>query len=226
MRDSGLQMVFLGAESGSDETLQAHEQGRHGVDRQDAGDRRRRWRATASCRSSRSCWAIRPIRRPTRAQTIEFIRKVKRVNPRTEIILYMYTPVPLAGELYDEAKARGVRVSRRRSRSGSARTGRSSRSAAAPHMPWLARSAAPADPRLRARAERLLPDHHRPAADGRLALASLRAASAWRYHLRLYATRSSCGRCSGCWPTSGRRRAGSEIATRTALATVDRACRT
>ena len=26
---------------------------------------------------------------------------------RTEIILYLYTPVPLAGELYDQAKAEG-----------------------------------------------------------------------------------------------------------------------
>ena len=35
-------------------------------------------------------------------QTLEFIRKVKRVNPHTEIIMYVYTPVPLAGELYEE----------------------------------------------------------------------------------------------------------------------------
>jgi hypothetical protein len=39
--------------------------------------------------------------------TIEFIKKLKKVNPRSEIILYMYTPVPLAGELYERAKAEG-----------------------------------------------------------------------------------------------------------------------
>jgi len=40
-------------------------------------------------------------------QTMEFIRQVKVVNPATEIIMYVYTPVPLAGELYDQAKAEG-----------------------------------------------------------------------------------------------------------------------
>jgi hypothetical protein len=38
---------------------------------------------------------------------MEFIRRVKRVNPATEIILYLYTPVPLSGTLFDEARARG-----------------------------------------------------------------------------------------------------------------------
>src|SRR5262249_56107842 len=40
-------------------------------------------------------------------QTLEFIRKVKRVNPASEIILYTYTSVPLSGELYEQAKANG-----------------------------------------------------------------------------------------------------------------------
>jgi hypothetical protein len=31
------------------------------------------------------------------------------VNPAAEIIFYMYTPVPLAGEMYDQARARGFR---------------------------------------------------------------------------------------------------------------------
>jgi anaerobic magnesium-protoporphyrin IX monomethyl ester cyclase len=31
-------------------------------------------------------------------QTFEFIREVKRINPRSEIIVYIYTPLPLAGE--------------------------------------------------------------------------------------------------------------------------------
>ena len=40
-------------------------------------------------------------------QTLEFIREVKRVNPEAEIILYMYTPVPPSGTLYEEANAGG-----------------------------------------------------------------------------------------------------------------------
>jgi hypothetical protein len=39
--------------------------------------------------------------------TMRFIRRVKEVNPATEVILYLYTPVPLAGELYDQARAEG-----------------------------------------------------------------------------------------------------------------------
>jgi hypothetical protein len=38
---------------------------------------------------------------------MEFIRRIKKINPATEIILYLYTPVPLAGELLHEAAASG-----------------------------------------------------------------------------------------------------------------------
>ena len=110
---------------------QADEQGRHGVDRQDARDRRQDAAATASCPSSRSCSATRPIPRPTSQQHHRVHPPVKRVNPATEIILYIYTPVPLAGELYDAGQGQRASRSRRRSRSGSAPTGRSSRSGAA-----------------------------------------------------------------------------------------------
>jgi hypothetical protein len=39
---------------------------------------------------------------------IDFIKKVKAVNPRTEIVLYTYSPVPMEGsELYDQVLAAG-----------------------------------------------------------------------------------------------------------------------
>ena len=39
---------------------------------------------------------------------INFIRKVKAVNPKTEIVLYTYSPVPTEGsELFNEVKATG-----------------------------------------------------------------------------------------------------------------------
>ena len=41
------------------------------------------------------------------AQTFEFIRTIKRVNPATEIVLYTYTPVPMDGTLYAEASRLG-----------------------------------------------------------------------------------------------------------------------
>jgi len=117
-------------------------------------------------------------------QTIEFIRKVKRVNPDVEIILYMYTPVPLAGELYEAAKAEGFlfpetleqwislewqEFSQRRSTK----------------VPWLD------DPvRRKIRDFQWVINAYYPTITdvhlSRLRRGTLRALSAWRYHLRLY----------------------------------------
>lgn len=106
MRDAGLRMVFLGAESGSDETLARMNKGGTASAQK-----------TLEIASKMKHYGIVPemsfvLGNPpdpetdTR-QTIAFIRKVKKVNPATEIIMYMYTPVPLAGELYEQAKAEG-----------------------------------------------------------------------------------------------------------------------
>ncbi len=40
-------------------------------------------------------------------KTLEFVRTVKAANPSTEIILYLYTPVPLSGSLFDQVQASG-----------------------------------------------------------------------------------------------------------------------
>ncbi len=106
MRDSGLKMVFLGAESGSDETLK----------RMDKGGTASTARTLEIARRTRDHGIVPEMSfvlgnppDPERDvhQTIAFIRELKRVNPATEIILYLYTPVPLAGELYDQAQASG-----------------------------------------------------------------------------------------------------------------------
>src|SRR5262249_23607056 len=104
MRDSGLRMVFMGAESGSDETLiRMNKGGSASTDK------------TLAIAEKMRGYNIVPeysfvLGNPPDPEadvqtTLEFIRKVKRVNPHTEIIMYVYTPVPLAGELYDQAKA-------------------------------------------------------------------------------------------------------------------------
>jgi hypothetical protein len=117
-------------------------------------------------------------------QTIEFIRKVKRINPKTEIIMYMYTPVPLAGELYEQAKAEGFRFPETVEEWISPDWSEFSQRRSS-HMPWLN------DP-LRRRMrdfERVLNAYHPTATDPRLSGARrtvLRAASSWRYHLRIY----------------------------------------
>ncbi|MEO1666122.1 MAG: radical SAM protein [Chloroflexota bacterium] len=106
MRDSGLRMVFLGAESGSDTTLK----------RMDKGGKASTQK-TLEIAAKMADYGVVPemsfvMGNPPEPETdvdetITFIRKVKQVNPATEVILYMYTPVPLSGELYDQAKADG-----------------------------------------------------------------------------------------------------------------------
>ncbi|MEO7118267.1 MAG: radical SAM protein [Candidatus Limnocylindrales bacterium] len=106
MRDSGLRMVFLGAESGSDETLQRMNKGGTASTAK-----------TLEIAAKMQRYGIVPemsfvMGNPPDPEadaegTMRFIRRVKEVNPATEIILYLYTPVPLSGELYDLAKAEG-----------------------------------------------------------------------------------------------------------------------
>jgi radical SAM superfamily enzyme YgiQ (UPF0313 family) len=183
MRDSGLRMVFLGAESGSDEVLRRMNKG-----------------GTASAEKTLEIAARMkdygivpefsfvlgnpPDPEADARETMEFIRRVKRVNPASEVILYLYTPVPLAGELYEQARAQGFRFpgtleewvdpswvefSQRRSS----------------HMPWLK------DPLRREIRdfERVLNAYYPTTTDIRLTRARrrlLRGLSGWRYRLRLY----------------------------------------
>ncbi|HUY99986.1 MAG TPA: cobalamin-dependent protein [Thermomicrobiaceae bacterium] len=184
MRDSGLRMVFLGAESGSDETLK----------RMNKGGTASIEKTLAIARKMAEYGIVPefsfvlgnpPDPEGDVRQTISFIRKLKAVNPAAEIILYMYTPVPLAGELYDQAKAEGFafpdtlegwinedwrEFAQRRSA----------------HMPWL-------DDPLRRYVhdfERVLNAYYPTVTDPRLRgrwRAILKSVSAWRYHLEYYA---------------------------------------
>jgi anaerobic magnesium-protoporphyrin IX monomethyl ester cyclase len=183
LRESGLRMVFLGAESGSDDTLRRMNKG-----------------GTATAEKTLDIVAKMkehdivpelsfilgnpPDPEADVRDTIRFIRRVKTINPRTEIIMYTYTPVPLAGTLYDEAKASGFRfpdtleawidpawqdVLQRRSE----------------HVPWLT-----GDIRRRIRDfERVLNAFYPTATDpslGRWWRRALRGVSAWRYALEVY----------------------------------------
>jgi anaerobic magnesium-protoporphyrin IX monomethyl ester cyclase len=183
MRDSGLRMAFLGAESGSDETLRQMNKG-----------------GTASTASTLEIaekmahYSIVPemsfvLGNPPDPEadvrrTIEFIRKLKRVNPHTEVVLYMYTPVPLAGKLYEQAVAAGFQFpatleewigpewqefSQRRST----------------QMPWVQ------DPLRRQIQdfERVLNAYYPTTTDVKLQGGwrwLLKTMSAWRYHLQVY----------------------------------------
>lgn len=184
MRDSGLKMIFLGAESGSAETLE----------RMDKGGRLAPEMTLELVEKLGGLGIVPelsfvlgnpPDPEADAASTMDFIRRVKKLNPATEIILYMYTPVPLAGDLYTAAKARGFAfpetleewtgpdwldfVQRR-----------------SDIMPWVGRSL---QSRIR-HFERVLNAYYPTSTMTRLTPAKralLRAASAWRYHLKAYA---------------------------------------
>jgi anaerobic magnesium-protoporphyrin IX monomethyl ester cyclase len=183
MQKSGLRMMFMGAESGSAETLKRMDKGGS------MSPEKTLEIARVMCE-----WDIIPefsfvMGTPPNPEedinsTIEFIRKVKKVNPQAEIIMYLYSPVPLSGDLYDEAQAEGfsfpktldewigfdwIEFSQRRSTA----------------MPWIKRTL---QQRLRD-FERVLNAYYPTATDIRLNSfwrTGLRAASAWRYHLRFY----------------------------------------
>jgi hypothetical protein len=183
MRNAGLRMVFMGAESGSMETLRRMDKG--GTMSPDK---------TLEMARLMNEWDIVPefsfvMGNPPDPegdirQTMEFIRKVKAANPRAEIIMYLYTPVPLAGDLYDQAQAEGfafprtleewvspdwLNFAQRRSTT----------------MPWMKQ---PLQERLHD-FERVLNAYYPTSTDMKLNETwrqVLRAASAWRYHLRFY----------------------------------------
>ncbi|MBV9899174.1 MAG: B12-binding domain-containing radical SAM protein [Chloroflexi bacterium] len=183
MRDAGLRMVFMGAESGSDETLK----------RMNKGGSASTEKTLFIAEKMRSYGIVPefsfvmgnpPDPEADVENTLAFIRKVKRVNPHTEIIMYVYTPVPLAGELYEEAKAEGFAFPQTLEEwiSTDWQDFAQRRSA---QIPWLA------DP-LRRRLrdfERVLSAYYPTITNPNLRGARrvvLRAASAWRYHLGIY----------------------------------------
>ncbi len=183
MAKSGLRMVYLGAESGSDETLQRMDKGGTASTEKTLliAERMKRYDIVPEFSF---IVGNPPDPEGDTRQTIAFIRRLKRIEPRAEIILYMYTPVPLAGTLFEQAKATGFRFpdslegwvspewqafSERRSVT----------------MPWLG------DPLRRHLRdfERVLHAYYPTVTDitlRRLPRWILKSASGWRYHLEFY----------------------------------------
>jgi anaerobic magnesium-protoporphyrin IX monomethyl ester cyclase len=106
MRKAGCYMIFMGAESGSDETLAMMNKG--GTVSADA---------TLELTKVMGKYGVIPEYsfimgcppNPDKdiANTIRFIKKIKEINPATEIIQYLYSPEPVEGELLDAATAGG-----------------------------------------------------------------------------------------------------------------------
>ncbi|NIR48596.1 B12-binding domain-containing radical SAM protein [candidate division KSB1 bacterium] len=183
MARSGLKMVFLGAESGSDETLQRMDKGGSATVEKTL-DIAGKMRQYGIIPEFSFVLGNPPEPEKDTETTIDFIKRVKKVNPQSEIIMYLYSPVPLSGELYENAKANGFEFpetleewvsdewqefSQRRSLT----------------LPWIK------DPLTRKvrNFERVLNAYYPTSTDMRLTSARralLRTLSAWRYHTRFY----------------------------------------
>ena len=101
---SGLRMVFYGAESGDQGALEAMDKGGLQVEHTEELNRRARHYGIIPEFSFVMGNPADP--EGDIAATLALIRRLKADNPDCEIILYMYTPVPLPG-MYDEATAQG-----------------------------------------------------------------------------------------------------------------------
>jgi anaerobic magnesium-protoporphyrin IX monomethyl ester cyclase len=183
MTDSGLRMIFLGAESGSRETLARMDKGGTLTPEMtlDLAGRMREYGVTPEFSF---VLGNPPDPEGDIECTLSFVKEVKQKHPEAEIILYQYTPVPVEGGLLEAASSKGFafprtleewtspawrEVSRRRS----------------DQLPWIA-------PRQRRRIrdfERVLNAYHPTSTDPRLTgwrRSLLRAASAWRYRTGFY----------------------------------------
>ncbi|MGC4081378.1 MAG: hypothetical protein QM736_04500 [Vicinamibacterales bacterium] len=183
MARSGLRMVFAGAESGSSTTLATMNKG---------GTASPELTLELAARMKRFgvvpefsfVLGAPPDPEGDTVRTFEFIRRLKTINPATEVILYTYTPVPGDTGMFAEAATRGFAfpttldewASEEWSRAMLRRGDR---------MPWM-------EGGLRTRVrnfERVLNAYYPTVTDRRLTpvwRAVLRGVSAWRYALRVY----------------------------------------
>lgn len=106
MQTSGLKMVFCGAESGSTDMLKRMNKG--GAASADLTiELAARMKAHGIVPEFSFVVGNPPDPDADLDQTLSFIRRIKTVNSATEIILYVYSPVPMDGTFYDAAQSEG-----------------------------------------------------------------------------------------------------------------------
>jgi anaerobic magnesium-protoporphyrin IX monomethyl ester cyclase len=106
---SGLKMLFMGAEAGDDETLKLMNKGGNSGTAQTLAivERLKHFGIVPELSF---VLGNPPDPEADADKTFRFIRKVKQINPATELILYLYTPTPQEGSLLlDEAVKLGFR---------------------------------------------------------------------------------------------------------------------
>ncbi len=111
MRESGCRMIFFGAETGNDEILKKMDKG--GTQSAEGIRRFAARMAKFDIIPEYSFVLGTPADTPEQAmkqidQDIAFIKEIKQINPMTEIIIYVYSPVPTEGsDMYNKVLASG-----------------------------------------------------------------------------------------------------------------------
>lgn len=111
MREAGCKMIFLGAETGNEETLRMIDKGgtQNGQQMIEFAARMKRFDIVPEYSFVLGFPAPTPAAVMSGIdEDIAFIKKVKQANPDTEIIIYVFSPVPTEGsELYKNIQATG-----------------------------------------------------------------------------------------------------------------------
>lgn len=184
MKASGCKMIFSGAESGSDEVLKRMNKGGKASTHATL-ELARRMREHGIVPEFSFVMGNPPSPSDDIHATIRFIREIKRVNPATEFIMYIYTPVPLDGTLFDEARRLGFKFPETLEEWASDQW-REFAIRRDPRVPWLDRRAQ----REVRNFERVLNAYYPTVTDTKLTglrRAVLHALSAWRFNLEFYA---------------------------------------
>ncbi|HTC75888.1 MAG TPA: radical SAM protein, partial [Edaphobacter sp.] len=102
LKRAGCTMIFFGAESGSDWALKEMKKGITTDQTVNIADRTKKFGIIPEF-----SFVIGNPGDPERdtRETLRFIRKLKKINPDSEIIIYHYTPVPQPGNMYGNIDA-------------------------------------------------------------------------------------------------------------------------
>ncbi len=111
MRESGCRMIFFGAETGNDEILKKMDKG--GTQTAEGMRKFAARMASFDIIPEYSFVLGTPADSPEQVMKqididIAFIREIKEINPKTEIVIYVYSPVPTEGsEMYNKVLQSG-----------------------------------------------------------------------------------------------------------------------
>lgn len=113
MREAGCKMIFFGAETGNDEVLKKMDKGGTQTGEQIAAFAARMKQFDIVPEYSFVLGTPADTEEEVMHQIdndIAFIKRVKSINPETEIIIYVYSPVPTEGsDMYEKVLASGFR---------------------------------------------------------------------------------------------------------------------